>query len=242
MKSQTQTPTEVALVQAQTLAFSWVAGDATGHDEFHIQRVRQMARHLGSVNRADLVVVDWAALFHDALDAKLVEDSEPRLQAIGDLMQTAGLSDAQQALVFRIMKGQGFAESLPREKGEFKVEVTASQANSLSQPTLPIEFQVVRDADRLDAMGAIGIARCFAYGGRKGQVLHDPALSPRQDMTQEKYRKGRQSSLNHFFEKLLLLKDLMHTPKAKALAQERHMRLLNFLNDFQGEWKQAEID
>ncbi len=240
--------TESALDQAQALAFSWVKGDSTGHDEFHLERVKQMALRLGKANSADLVVVEWAALFHDALDAKLIENSAPRLQAICNLMQTAGLSSSQQDLIIQIIRGQGFAESLPQERGEGEPSQGAyphqggKPANDSVLSSLPIEFRVVQDADRLDAMGAIGIARCFAYGGRKGQVLHDPQLKPRMFLNKENYRHGHQSSLNHFHEKLLLLKDLMHTNQAKSIAETRHIRMLTYLDDFDREWALGELD
>lgn len=214
-------------IEAEELAFGWVAQDVTGHDRFHLERVRSMAIRLAKSVGADLTIVEWAALFHDALDSKLVDATGDRKNQINALMSKHGLSPFQIHSIWEIIEGQSFSKSLP------------SPANSNTQletgrPSL--EFQAVQDADRLDAIGAIGMARCFAYGAKHEQPIHHPEWKPRGQLSIQEYRQGKQSSLNHFYEKLLLLRDRMHTPMARLIAEKRQARMESFLKDFLLEW------
>jgi uncharacterized protein len=235
---------QITWTNAENLAFGWVKDDVTGHDRFHLERVRRVALALAQSVGADPVIVAWAALFHDALDSKSIQagqERDARVKQMEALMADAGLTTQQKASIWNIIRGQSFSHSLPAQPGLGNHHLPADPApegqksNRGSEPP-SLEFQVVQDADRLDALGAIGIARCLAYGANKGQPIHHPEWQPRQHLTQAEYRNGKQSSINHFYEKLLLLKDRMNTPLAKAMAEKRHARMESFLRDFNQEW------
>lgn len=190
-----------------------------GHDWWHIHRVWKMARHLGLQEGADLMVVELAALLHDIADAKFYGGDEtlgPRIAR--DYLQAQEVHPEVVNHVILIM-----------ENISFKQEFQGRQFESL-------EHKVVQDADRLDAIGAIGIARAFNFGGFKQRLLYDPDLLPKLNQTKEEYKQSRAPTINHFYEKLLLLKDKMLTPTGKILAEERHQFLELFLQQFFKEW------
>lgn len=218
---------------AEDFAYALVEGDCTGHDRFHLDRVRQMALRLASLgmmqSSLDILVVEIASLLHDALDSKFSSDPEEQDHRVRALLAAMPMLPEQRDHVFAIISKLGFVHTLPHN---------ASASQSGPTPSgLSIEGQIVQDADKLDALGAIGIARCFAFGGRKGQPLHDPDLRPRESLTAQNYRSGKQSSLNHFHEKLFKLKDMLHTPEAKRIAEKRHAYLRDFLARFEEEWE-----
>jgi uncharacterized protein len=197
-----------------------LSGDGTGHDWWHVYRVWKTAQRIGKEENADLLVVELAALLHDIADWKLNDgDSAVGPRMARDWLESqcveAGISDH----VCQIIAGISF-------KGA-RVE----------QPVLSLEGKVVQDADRLDAMGAIGIARAFAYGGSKGRLIYDPAAKPTEHRTAEEFLKNDGTTINHFYEKLLLLKDRMNTATGKAMAEERHRFMENFLRQFYQEWE-----
>ena len=208
-------------VVARTQAFvrGQLAGEASGHDWWHVHRVWRTAIDIGREEGVDLYVVELAALLHDIADAKLHHGDEE----IGPHTAAAWLRSlhvAEQtvehvAAIVRYMsfKGAGVQTPMPTREG-----------------------MVVQDADRLDALGAIGIARAFAYGGFRGRVLHDPDSSPVLHATVEDYFSHQGSTLNHFSEKLLLLKDRMNTESARRIASERHQFMEHFLTQFSAEW------
>ncbi len=208
---------------AETFAFALVEGDSSGHDRFHLDRVRRMALHLAEAVGANALIVEVAALLHDATDAKLMGDPGEAMSRLRQILATMPLEGDEAHQILQIVTGQSFSASL-------------SGAIAGDGPT-PLAFQVVQDADRLDAIGAIGIARCFAYGGRKGQPMHNPDLMPREGLTLSQYREGKQSSLNHFYEKLFKLKDKLHTPAARAIAENRHAVMAAFVTEFLAEWE-----
>ncbi|WP_456278689.1 HD domain-containing protein [Bacillus sp. AK128] len=191
--------------------------DSSGHDWWHIVRVYNIANELAKEEQADLFVVKMSALLHDVADEKLNESEEIGIKRVSDWLDSCHIEQEKKDHILYIIQNMSF-------KG-------GNQA-----PLTSIEGKVVQDADRLDAIGAIGIARTFAYAGTKGDVLHDPTLQVRENMTKEEYRKGKSTPINHFYEKLLKLKDLMNTDSAKRVAEQRHLYMEQYLNQFMKEW------
>ena len=192
-----------------------------GHDWFHIERVYKLALRIAQ-NEADvdILVVQLAALLHDIADSKFHDGDEtigPRLAR--EFLITQQLPEAQLEQVIVIIENISF-------KGGNQAQTYFSK-----------ELAVVQDADRLDAIGAIGIARTFNYGGFKNRALYDPAIPPDLQLSKEAYKKSTAPTLNHFYEKLLRLKDLMHTETARELAAERHQFMEQFLSRFYAEWE-----
>lgn len=191
-----------------------------GHDWFHIERVFRNTLLIAKDERVDILVVSLAALLHDIADPKFHGgDEEIGPQKAASFMKSLGISPKVRSQVVEIIRRMSFKNSLEGAAGEESMEL-----------------QVVRDADRLDAMGAIGIARAFSYGGFKGRALYDPEIAPKVGMSKDEYKKSTGPTLNHFYEKLLLLKDLMHTQTGKRLAEGRHAYMLEFLEAFYAEW------
>ena len=195
------------------------SGDCSGHDYFHTMRVYRLAMQLAEQENADKQIVQLAALLHDVDDVKLSpETHEQKTNAI-EFMKNNGLADNVIHFVCKIIG-----------------EVSYTGTDSATPDT--IEGKCVQDADRLDALGAIGIARTFAYGGSKGRKIYDPDIKPKNDMTEKEYRENKNSTgINHFYEKLLLLKDMMHTKTAKKIAEHRQTVMENFLKEFMAEWE-----
>lgn len=192
--------------------------DASGHDWHHIRRVRSLAIQIAEKEKSgDPFLIELAALLHDIPDEKLNESEE-----------------AGYAKLNRWFNGRDVPDTLARQIEDIIRAIPYKGGNNAR--TLSIEAKIVQDADRLDAIGAIGIARTFAYGGKKGQPLYKPDLAIRTDMTLEEYRNGKSSTLHHFYEKLLKLKDLLHTTAAKQLAEERQEFMEAFLKQFYKEW------
>jgi uncharacterized protein len=199
-----------------------LAMDATGHDWWHTWRVRGLALHIGRIEDADLYVVELAALLHDIADWKLHDgDSTAGPRAACEWLERIGADVPTRDAVCSII-----------ERVSFKGARVSSE-----MPTL--EGKVVQDADRLDALGAIGIARTFAYGGHAGRAIHDPAIKPAQHSSAEEYRTSPAPTINHFYEKLLLLRDRMNTKTGRDLAEHRHRYMEDFLNQFFTEWNVA---
>ncbi|MBZ5202202.1 HD domain-containing protein [Planomicrobium chinense] len=177
------------------------------HDWQHIERVRSNAKLLLEQEQADAFIVELAVLLHDVSDPKYKKDGED-LET--EILESLPLSMEQKNRIRNIIQSVSF-------KGGNGVRPSS------------VEAAIVQDADRLDAIGAIGIARTFAYGGAKGRKLYDWAEEPRTEMTEEEYRSKPTSSTTHFYEKLLLLKEHMNTPAGKQIAEERHQFMLSFL-------------
>jgi uncharacterized protein len=200
-----------------------LGNETTGHDWHHTDRVRRMALRLASeeASRApaiDLLVVELAALLHDVEDWKFSGDETAAPRAAASWLTGQGLDPARTAHVAEI------------------VETLSFKGAGVPTPMGTIEGAIVQDADRLDAIGAIGIARTFAYGGFKGSMIHDPEQPAQPHDSFAAYRASAGSTTNHFYEKLLLLKDRMNTEAAKAIAADRHRYLEEFLNRFHDEW------
>jgi len=194
-------------------------GEGTGHDWWHIHRVRNTALALGKEENADLFIVELAALLHDIADHKFYGgDEEIGPATARNWLEKLQVEKHVIAHVCDIIRDVSF-------KGA-NVE-TAMKT---------IEGKVVQDADRLDALGAIGIARAFAYGGYKKRPLHDPNEQPEMHESFETYKNSKGSTLNHFYEKLFLLKDRMNTTSGRKLAEERHQFMKEFVDRFLTEW------
>ena len=195
-----------------------------GHDWFHTQRVLLCAEEIARGERLNSLVVSLGALLHDIADAKFHEGDE----TVGSKMAHQFLTsiDVDDQIidhVIMIIENISFKTSL--EKGKNPL----NKFNSL-------ELQVIQDADRLDAIGAMGIARAFNYGGFKNRTMYDPEIQPNLKMDKEQYKKSSAPTINHFYEKLLLLKNKMNTKTGKKLAEERHEFMLVYLKQFYKEW------
>ncbi len=215
--------TDAQLVE-ETITFvkETLQGAEGGHDWFHIQRVFNNSILIAKTEKVDALVVSLGALLHDIADAKFYDGDE----SVGPKMASA------------------FLESLSVNKKTITHVVNIidhiSYKNSLDNTNEKkfnsIELQVVQDADRLDAIGAIGIARAFNYGGFKNRTMYDSAFPPNLNMSKAEYKKSKAPTINHFYEKLLLLKDKMNTDTGKQLAKQRHQYMLDFLEQFYQEW------
>ncbi len=208
----------------QTIAFvqETLKGAEGGHDWFHTHRVFLNSKHIAKGERIDNLVVSLGALLHDIADAKFHDGDEsvgPKLAK--DFLDSINVEPEVIAHVVNIINNISFKNSLSND-GLTKFDSK--------------ELQIVQDADRLDAIGAIGIARAFNYGGFKKRELYNPDITPNLNLTKEEYKKSTTPTINHFYEKLLLLKDKMNTPTGKKLAEERHGYMLNFLDQFYKEW------
>ena len=192
-----------------------------GHDWFHIERVWKTAIHIAEKEEhVDHEVIALGALLHDIADSKFYNGDEsvgPKIAEEFLISQDASAETIK--AVINIIKHISF-------KGGNQLQTYTSK-----------ELDVVQDADRLDALGAIGIARTFNYGGYKGHALYDPEITPNLHMTKEEYKNSTAPTLNHFYEKLLLLKDRMNTATGKQLAEERHAFMELFLKQFYKEWE-----
>lgn len=191
-----------------------------GHDWFHTERVWKNSKLIAETEVVDLFVVELGALLHDIADAKFHDGDE----SIG----------AKKARNF--LEAFDLGESIVSHVEQIILNISFKGGNTLSK-FYSQEFAVVQDADRLDALGAIGIARTFNYGGFKNRALYDPSIPPQMDMTIEEYRNSTAPTINHFYEKLLLLKDRMHTKTAKKIAEKRHDFMIQFLEQFYQEWE-----
>lgn len=205
----------------KTIAFvkEKLEGAEAGHDWFHIERVWKLSQKIADTEGGNREVVELAALLHDIADPKFHNGDETlALKISEELMNSLNVSQEVVEQVLFIIKNISF-----KNRGEIP-----------ENP--PIELKIVQDADRLDAIGAIGIARTFNFGGFKNNLMYHPEISPKLNMSKEEYKKNEGTTINHFYEKLLLLKDLMNTDSGKKIAAERHDFMLKFLELFYKEW------
>lgn len=191
-----------------------------GHDWFHIERVYKNAALIAQEEDCDLMVVKLGALLHDIADSKFHNGDE----TIGPKTARAFLENQKvdEAIIQHVIK---------------IIENISFKGGNQVQKFTSIELDIVQDADRLDAIGAIGIARAFNYGGFKNRALYNPEIVPNLKMTKKEYKNSNSPTLNHFYEKLLVLKDKMNTKTGKKIAQERHFYMEGFLSQFYGEWE-----
>lgn len=194
-----------------------------GHDWFHIERVYKTAQVIAAAEDCDLEVVTLAALLHDIADSKFHNGDE----TIGPKVARAFL-EANQVLPATVDHVIAIIENISFKGGNFDQQFHSK------------ELAIVQDADRLDAIGAIGIARTFNYGGFKNRALYDPEIKPNLSQTKEEYKKNEAPTINHFYEKLLLLSDKMNTETGKKMAKKRHDFMVHFLAQFYAEWEGKE--
>ena len=210
-----------ALIISNTVDFvkSTLKNAEGGHDWFHIERVYKNAKLIAKGEKADDLIVTLGALLHDIADSKFHNGDE----TVGPKVATEFLrnQDVSEEIIAHVVK---IIENISFKGGK--------EAQKFKSP----ELDIVQDADRLDALGAIGIARAFNYGGFKGRALYDPEIEADLNMTKEQYKSSTAPTINHFYEKLLLLKDRMNTTTGKKIATERHQYMLGFLEQFYAEW------
>lgn len=194
-------------------------GAEAGHDWFHIERVWKLSKKIAETENCDQEVVELSALLHDIADPKFHNGDETiALKISRDFLESQNVPEKMIGQVLFIIKNISFKN---REE---------------APQNLPVELKIVQDADRLDAIGAIGIARTFNFGGFKNNLMYHPNIQPKLNMSKEEYKKSDGTTINHFYEKLLLLKDLMNTKKGREMAEERHGFMLQFLDQFYKEW------
>ncbi len=203
-------------VASQVKAFH--KDDTTGHDWWHVWRVWNLARHIAQRESADMLQVELAALLHDMDDHKMAHSDGENLPNARKVLLDSNVEHSLVDSVLAIIK-----------------QVSFKGAGVDTTPT-SLEACVVQDADRLDAIGAIGIARAFAYGGSKQRELYNPNEEPNMHGTFAEYKNSKGNTLNHFYEKLFLLKDRLNTPAARELAISRHSYMQEFVEQFLGEW------
>ncbi|OYT16977.1 MAG: phosphohydrolase [Bacteroidetes bacterium 4572_77] len=191
-------------------------GEGSGHDWWHIHRVRNLSLSIARSYKVNTFVVEMAALLHDIADHKFHNGDE-----------TIGLKKAEDWLVL---------QQLSHKDQEHILQIMKEVSFSSGKKPTNLESEIVQDADRLDAIGAVGIARTFAYGGFKKREMYNPEIPPIKYKSLEEYKKNTNPTLNHFYEKLLLLKDMMNTQQAKKMAQKRHDFMLQYLEAFYAEW------
>lgn len=199
---------------------SQLSDDKGDHGWFHVSRVRKLAGKIAEKEGGDRLIIDLAVLFHDTWDHKFHDGTPDK-----------GVHEARKWL-----KQHGATPEVAEKVASIVGEVSFKGAK-VATPVSSIESAIVQDADRLDAIGAIGIARTFAYGGYVGQPIYDPDIDPKKHQDFEAYRKDRTSTINHFYEKLLLLKDRMQTETGRKMAMERHQFMEEYLERFYQEWE-----
>jgi uncharacterized protein len=194
--------------------------DSSGHDWFHIERVWKLAKQIAKKENANLFIVEVSALLHDIADHKFVKNDKIEAEKrILSLLSSFNIATEDLESIIFIVQNCSFKGGIDENK------ITT------------LEGKIVQDADKLDAIGAIGIARTFAFGGKFGSILYDPEIPPINHKSVASYQNNRTHTINHFYEKLLLLKNLMHTQTAKKIAEQRHQFMLTFLNQFYDEWE-----
>ena len=206
---------EAVFDRAKEFAKGLFEGDSSGHDVYHTLRVHDLARTICSKEGGDMDIVRLAAILHDVDDRKLF--GENGFANARRFMDSEHIDLDDQMFICDIISEISF-------KGKDSVRPSS------------LEGKIVQDADRMDAIGAIGIARAFAYGGSKGRAMHIPGEGPKEGMSEKEYFANQGTSVNHFYEKLLLLKDMMNTQTAKDMAKARHDYMVGFLDEFMAEW------
>ncbi|MDX1543365.1 MAG: HD domain-containing protein [Christiangramia sp.] len=190
-----------------------------GHDWFHIQRVLNNSRLIAKGEKCNMLIVELGALLHDIADSKFHGgDESVGPEMAEEFLRSQNVSQETIEHVIQIIENISF------------------KGGNIDQKFSSIELDIVQDADRLDAIGAIGVARTFNYGGFKGRTLYDPEIEPKLNMTKEEYKASNAPTINHFYEKLLLLKDRMNTETGRRIAEDRHAFMIEYLNQFYAEW------
>ena len=208
------------IIQKTILFVKETLSDAEGgHDWWHIYRVWRLSKQISQGEKVDSFIVELGALLHDIADSKFYNgDEEIGPRKAKEFLQSLDVSEDVIIHIENIISNISFKGGVHTQ--EFKSP----------------ELNIIQDADRLDAMGAIGIARAFNYGGYKNRKIYNPEIKPNLNMTKEEYKENNYSTINHFYEKLLLLKDRMNTSTAKSMAEHRHRYMELFLDEFYEEW------
>jgi uncharacterized protein len=219
IKNSPEVNTSFIIQKTESFVKQTLQNAESGHDWWHILRVWNNAKLIAQTEKVDLLTVELAALLHDIADSKFhYGDEEIGPKTAGDFLKSIKVDDAVIEHVQQIIRHMSFKSSF--DSAGFSSE----------------EMKVVQDADRLDAIGAIGIARAFTYGGFKNREMFNPEIAPDFNLTKEAYKNSTAPTINHFYEKLLLLKDLMNTKTAKKIAAERHHFMELYLEQFAAEW------
>lgn len=195
------------------------ASEGSGHDWFHIDRVRRLALRIAKTEGGDLFIIEMAALLHDLDDYKITGSDSSVAKKAENWLSSQNVDRDVVSLILQV------------------IEEVSYKGSEIETPVSSIEASVVQDADRLDAIGAIGIARTFSYGGHKNRLIYDPATVPVMHDDFQAYKNSTAPTINHFYEKLLLLKDRMNTNTAKLMAAQRHLFMENYLQHFFDEWE-----
>ncbi|AZA75259.1 HD domain-containing protein [Chryseobacterium indoltheticum] len=194
-------------------------GAEAGHDWFHIERVWKLSKKIALTEDCNLEVVELSALLHDIADPKFHNGDETvALKISREFLES---QNAEEEIIQQVL---------------FIIQNISFKNRNEVPADLPIELKIVQDADRIDAIGAIGVARTFNFGGFKNNLMYHPDIQPKLNMSKEEYKKSNGTTINHFYEKLLLLKDLMNTNEGEKIAEERHQFMLTFLDQFMKEW------
>ncbi|AZA62721.1 HD domain-containing protein [Chryseobacterium indoltheticum] len=194
-------------------------GAEAGHDWFHIERVWKLSKKIAQAEYCNLEVVELSALLHDIADPKFHNGDETvALKISREFLES---QNAEEEIIQQVL---------------FIIQNISFKNRNEVPADLPIELKIVQDADRIDAIGAIGVARTFNFGGFKNNLMYHPDIQPKLNMSKEEYKKSNGTTINHFYEKLLLLKDLMNTNEGEKIAEERHQFMLTFLDQFMKEW------
>lgn len=209
---------EEIIVQTEKFVFEELNGEASGHDWWHIFRVTNIAKTIARQENADIFICEMAALLHDIADEKLNINEAVGIEKVREWLISLSVDETSISHIIEIISTMSF-------KGGGQ------------SPMKTLEGMIVQDADRLDAMGAIGIARAFAFSGANNQIIYEPNMKPRDHITKEEYRNGRTSAINHFYEKLLKLKELMNTQYSRKMAERKHKFMEEYLEEFFEEWK-----
>ncbi|WP_057769479.1 HD domain-containing protein [Lactobacillus selangorensis] len=213
---------EQIVTETAELVHEKLGSDRSGHDYQHIQRVVTMAKVIATneadANKIDFFVVNMAAYLHDMADDKLNDDVKTAQERVREWLDQKHVPAGKQADILDIIQHMSFSDNLEHHY------------------LLSLEGQIVQDADRLDAIGAVGIGRAFYYGGHHGDPIYDPEIKPRMHMTKEMYR-SQSTVINHFQEKLLKLVDQLNTPTAKQIGAHRQKYMQDFLKEFKNEWE-----
>lgn len=206
------------ILNIQSYVKQKLVDDHSGHDMAHIERVVKLVKQiLVTEPNANSFIVIASAYLHDVIDEKVVDDGNLAVAQLDDFLKIQPISANSIQMIFDIIENMSYRKNLNNKK------------------ILSLEGQIVQDADRLDALGAIGIGRTFYYGGNKHHIMYDPNIPPRTALNETNYKQPS-TVINHFYEKLFLLKDLMNTQKGKQLAQARHDFLIQFVKLFESEW------
>jgi len=204
--------------QTKAFVYQQLHDDATGHDWWHIYRVWNIAKKIAAIENADMFLCEMAALLHDIADEKLNSTEEEGIKKVNDFLSSVNIDEEYISKIMEII-------------------TTMSFKGGGQPPMKTLEGMIVQDADRLDAMGAIGIARAFAYSGAKNQLIYHPDMEPVEKLDKDQYRNRKSTAINHFYEKLFKLKDLMNTDMGKKMAERRHQFMTEYIETFFSEWE-----